>query len=197
MTGKMEKGEEKGVGIIVVIIVIAFLLAIGVGLLVITGTGPKVAGNIRFQQEAFNAGEAGFDAAWKSIDTAFVDLTWTSFEEHYLREPVGIDQPLQANYFRRLTDEALLNIFDPDGNGSPDVANLLYFNQPYVLNNQGQLDHRYTYTVFLIDDEAGGGTPDPSDALMVCIGVVKSGNQILATSRIEAVLSIQLQGMNP
>jgi hypothetical protein len=50
------------------------------------------------------------------------------------------------------------------------------------------------YTAFLIDDEAGGSTADPSDAILVVIGVVRAGTRILSTSRLEIVLAYQQGG---
>ena len=61
------KGKERGVSLIIVILVMAFMLTVGIALVTITSTGPAVAGNIRLQDQAFNAAEAGFDAAWTSI----------------------------------------------------------------------------------------------------------------------------------
>ena len=51
--------------------------------------------------------------------------------------------------------------------------------------------------MFLIDDEAGSPTPDVTDVMLVCIGVVRSGNRILATSRLEVLLGLENTGGNP
>jgi len=184
--------SRKGTGLIVIIIVIAFLLSIGVTLITITSTGPKVSANIRSQDQAFNAAEAGFDAAWLAIEDNFANEAWISFEGHYLREPTGIDLPQDDNYFRKKTDLEILNMLDPNNDGQPDVSNVLFFKQPYIRRADDTYDPNYTYTVFLIDDEAGGGAADPTDALLVCIGVIGQGAN-LSTARIEIELAVELQ----
>jgi len=179
------KRAERGVTLIIVILVSAFLLAVGVALLLITGTGPKVSVNVRNQDEAFNAAEAGFETARLAIEDFFLDGIWHSLQENCLREPYGIDLPLNDLYFRKLTDEEILQIVDPTSTG------IIFFEQPFIRTESGQLDPRYTYTVFLIDDEAGGGIPDPSDVLMVCVGVVKVGNRVVSTSRLEILIGVE------
>jgi hypothetical protein len=57
----------------------------------------------------------------------------------------------------------------------------------------GVLDTRYTYTAFLIDDEAAGGAPEPGDALLVCIGSFTFGSAVI-TSRLEIELAVELPG---
>lgn len=188
--------KDRGSGLIVLIIVTAFLLAIGIILLFVTGTGPVVAGNIRFQVQAFNAAEAGFDGAWAQIENNFIASGWTSFDGHYLTQPVGIDLPINPGYFRKLTDEEILSLLDQDGDGSADDPNVIFYKIPYVVTASGTLDPRYTYTAFLIDDEAGGGTPDANDTLLICIGAVQIGDTI-TTSRLEIGLASQLPGTNP
>jgi len=193
----MEKKKrlEKGMSLIVVIMIMSFMLTVGVVLLTVTGTGPKIAGNIRTQQQAFNAAEAGFDAAWTLIEENFASGTWTSFDEHYLKDPTGIDDPSSVQYyFRSLTDLGIFDLVDPNGDEIPDVSNILYYQEPYIMESGSQLDTRYTYTVFLIDDETGTGTTDSSDALLVCIGCVKLGNKIVSTSRLEMLLASLLPG---
>jgi len=107
-------------------------------------------------------------------------------------------------YFRRLTDEQILNLIDNDHNGNPDGAaqgQLVFFEQPFVYQGK-DFDQRYRYTVFLIDDEAGtGAATDPTDTLMVCIGVVRSGqavsDRILATCRLEIEIEMPQGGTTP
>jgi hypothetical protein len=187
--------KDRGSGLIILIIVTAFLLAIGIILLFVTGTGPVVAGNIRFQEQAFNAAEAGFDNAWAQIEGYFVS-GWSNFDGHYLTQPAGIDLPIDPGYFRKLTDEDILSLLDQDGDGNADDPNVIFYKIPYVVTPSGALDPRYTYTAFLIDDEAGGGTPDAYDALLICIGAVQIGDTI-TTSRLEIGLATQLPGTNP
>lgn len=187
------KEPEKGAALIVVILVLAFMLTIGMVLLTVTSTGPKVAANIRTQQQAFNAAEAGFDTSWLAIEDLFVSEAWTSFDGHYLREPYGIDLPQEAGYFRKLTDLELLNLLDSDDDGTCDYENVIFFKQLYHTDENGDLDTRYTYTAFLIDDEAGGGTADPGDALLICIGIFDQGSNV-TTSRLEVGLAIELPG---
>ena len=180
-------GKERGATLIIVIIVIAFLLAVGMLVLYITGTGPEVSGNLRLQEQAFNAAEAGFDSAWNYLEGALVGAGWTNFDGHYISQPAGVNNPLDANYFRKLTDEELLAAINPSD------PNLIFYKVPYVTTGSGTLDTRYTYTAFLIDDEAGGGDPDPFDALLVCIGTVQTGN-VVTTARLEIGLAMQTAG---
>jgi hypothetical protein len=179
--------QDKGVTLIILIIVIAFLLAVGILVLYITGTGPEVAANLRLQEQAFNAAEAGFDNAWIQIEGAFVGAGWTDFDGHYITLPAGINIPSDANYYEKLTDEEILAAT------SASDPNMIFYKIPYVTDQSGSMDVRYTYTAFLIDDEAGGGDPDPFDALLICIGAVDFGGTI-TTSRLEIGLAIQLPG---
>jgi len=195
--------REKGSGLIIVILIVALLIGIGVPLLTLTGMSPKVSGSLRDHEEAFNAAEAGFDAARLAIEQYLANGQWTSFAGHTLTQPTGIDLPLDLNlnpnpfYFRLRTDAELLQSFDTNGDGTPEVANLLFFHQTYATDEQGGIDIRYTYTVFLIDDEASGGTADSSDAILVSIGTVRSGARVLDSVRLEIVLAFQTGGPNP
>ncbi len=191
--------NKKGSSLIVVILVIAFLLAVGVAVLTVTSSGTAVSGNMRNQEMAFNAAEAGFDAARTQLDNLISVGTWDNFADHYLDQPTGIDIPFIGGvsnplYFRRHTDEEVLTMIAPY---STDPNKIIFYNQPFVQDASGGDDLRYTYTVFLINDEAGGGTVDPTDTLMVCIGVVRAGARVLATARLEIVLENQTVGTNP
>jgi hypothetical protein len=191
--------NNKGSTLIVVILVISFLLAIGIAVLTVTSSGPAVSGSMRNQEMAFNAAEAGFEAARAAIQTAIGNGTWTDFGDHYLDQPTGFDIPFIAGavnpvYFRRHTDEEVLTMIAPYGT---DPNKVIFYNQPFVHDSSGGDDLRYTYTVFLINDEAGGGAVDPKDSLMVCIGVVRAGAKILATARLEIVLENESVGGNP
>lgn len=168
-------------------LILAFMSIVGMTLLSITRTGSQISGNIRTHEQAFNAAEAGFDAAWAAIQDSFIEGQWVNFGEQYVTEPAGIDIPTDALYFRKLTDLEILAYFDPDGDGTPNVNNVLYFKQPYAYDGNGNLDHRYTYTVFLINDEAGGAPIDERDVILVTIGTVGIGAN-LTTSRIEVEL---------
>jgi len=210
LTFKKLPKSPKGSGLIVVILVLAFMLTVGVAVLTVTSSGPKVSATMRYQEEAFNAAEAGFDAARMTIEDLFGSGQWASFDEHYLTQPTGIDVAfLNGNldtpnpaYFRRLTDEQILNLLDNNHDGTCDYSDqVVLFEQPFVYDQKGNLDQRYRYTVFLIDDEAGTGqAPDPRDVLMVCIGVVRSGpkltDRIMATCRLEIELEMPQQ-INP
>ncbi len=182
------KEREKGFGILIVVIIMAFMMTLGIAMLTITGTGSKVAGNIRNQGKAFNAAEAGFDSAWASLEQTFSGGVWDSFSGHYLVDPSGIDLPSSTYYFRRLTDQEIFALLDSNGDGTPDVSNVLFFKQAFIPASGGGLDPNITYTVFLIDDEAGGGIPDPFDVLMVCIGSIGTGAG-MTTARIEIELA--------
>ena len=191
--GKLPASKrEKGMALIIVVIVLAFLQVVGLVLLQVTGTGPKVAGNIRTQQQAYNAAEAGFDVAWINIEEYFGVGEWAHFDGHYVIEPSGIDDPQSDNYFRRLSDIELLNLIDPDWDGTSDLENVIFCRQTYV-QTEGSPDNRYRYTVFLINDEAGGGITDPTDAILVCIGSVELGNTI-TTTRLEIELVLEQPG---
>ena len=185
--------REKGVGLIVVFLVLVFLQVVGLVLLMVTSSGTKAAGSIRSQQQALNAAEAGFGMAWSEIEILFEDGDWNSFSGHYLLEPSGIDAPQEDNYFRKLSDQELLDLIDPDGDGNPNLNTVIFCRQPYIQNQDGSFNPRYTYTVFLIDDEATGGTPDSRDALLVCIGCVGLGKN-MTTSRLEIELSLEDEG---
>ena len=185
--------HEKGMALVIVILVMAFLQIIGIVLLTVTGTGPRVAGNIRSQQQAYNGANAAFDTAWTMIEENFASGNWVRFDGHYLTEPAGIDIPTSDGYFRKLTDAEILNLIDPDEDGVPDINLVLYCRRLYVQNPDGSYDPRFTFTAFIIDDEAGGGMAGPDDCLLVCIGAVGSG-PTMTTSRIEIELAIQLPG---
>ena len=190
---KNNKPHEQGVGLIVVILVLAFMLTVGIVLVTITSTGSKVTGNIRWQEQAFNAAEAGFDSAYLAIEDFFAGASWTSFDGHYLIDPAGIDIPLDDYYFRKKTDAEVLDLLDPTGDGNPDYDNVIFYKTPFIPDGAGAYDTRYTYTVFLIDDEKGGGSPDPGDVLLICIGAVQLGDTLI-TSRVEVELVIELPG---
>jgi len=196
--GKLPASKrEKGMALIIVVIVLAFLQVIGLVLLQVTGTGPKVAGNIRSQQQAYNAAEAGFDVAWTNIEEYFGIGEWAHFDGHYVvgiegTDSEGIDKPQSPNYFRRKSDIELLNLIDSDWDGTSDLENVIFCRQTYV-QTEGSPDNRYRYTAFLIDDEAGGGIPDPTDAILVCIGSVELGNTI-TTTRLEIELVLERPG---
>jgi len=197
------KRAERGSGLIVIIVVIAFLLTIGVMVVTVTSTGPKVSGNVRSQEEAFNAAEAGFDASRIQMENLFLNGTWASFDGHCLGQVEKIDMPtldgaFNPFYFRSLSDEELIGLIDPDGDGLPNLPNTIFFQQPFTKTSAGADDPRYTYTTFLINDEAGAGSYDPSDVLLVTIGVVRAGTagtRVLATSRLEIVIAVE--GTNP
>jgi hypothetical protein len=188
-TNKMRK--DRGIGLLVLIIVIAFLLSVGMLLLFVTGTGPEVANNVRLQERAFNAAEAGFDEAWRAINDLLVSGTWTDFAGHYRTKYSSYGDVLGAKwlafqvpnpqYFRRLTDEELV----------ADLATDL----PSVLIPYTQLptDSSLGYVVFLVDDEQEYGSykagfpVNDRDCIVVCIG--RAGGNTYA--RIEVTIEIQ------
>ena len=180
--------HERGSGLIIVILVLAFLLAVGTALISVTGINSKVAGNIRTQQQAFNAAEAGFDTSWIAIEGFFTGI-WTNFDGHYLIQPAGIDLPSYQNYFRKLSDVELLNLLGDFNAGTKNYDEIIFYKQIVVPS-----DSRLTYTAFLIDDEAGVPSTDPKDALLVCIGAVQMGDNII-TSRLEIELAIEQPGI--
>ncbi|MDD8030987.1 MAG: pilus assembly PilX N-terminal domain-containing protein [Acidobacteriota bacterium] len=206
-----QKNQPAGSGLIIVILVLAFMLAVGVAVLTVTSSGPKIAASMRYQEEAFNAAEAGFDAARIFIGNE----GWIDFSNYYLKGLTehGIDIPfiggnqntVNPGYFRRLTDEQILSLIDNDHDGVPDnipMDMLVFFEKPFVYGQSDNLDDQnanlessHRYTVFLIDNEAGNQAgSNHTDALLVCIGVVRSGPQvsdrILATCRLEIEVEI-------
>jgi len=190
---RQSRGHERGAGLIVVIIVIAFMLSVGLAVVTLTSSGTQVSGNLRLQEHAFDAAEAGFDAAWLVLGDFFDNAGWTTFEAHYVEEPYGIDRPLELSYFRKLTDMELMDLIGDFAGGTATSANVLFYKQPYIPLQSGGYDQRFTYTAFLIDDEAGGGNPNPMDTLLVCIGVVQTGNRT-TTSRLEIELVVEQPG---
>jgi hypothetical protein len=199
MSAARGRKRERGAGLFIVILIAAGMAALGLSLLTLTSMGPKMAGGLRAQEEAFNAAEAGFDSARAIIEDHFAVGDWADFTGRTLTSPTGFDIPFTAgaptaNYFRRLTDEAILQLFDAAGDGSPDVAPLVAFRQTFAQDGAGATDARLVYTAFLINDEAGGGAADASDALLVVIGEVRQGTRTLASTRLEIGLSYQTQG---
>src|SRR4030065_905704 len=133
-------GKDRGATLIILIIVIAVLLAVGIRVLYLTGTGPEVAGNMRLQEQSCNAAEAGFDNAWTQIEGSYVGAGWTNFEGHYITQPTGVSDPLDASYFRKLTDEEMLAAI------SPSDPNMIFYKITYVTTQSGTLETRYAYT---------------------------------------------------
>ncbi len=197
-----------GSGMMVVILVLAFMLTVGVAVLAITTSGPKVSASMRYQEEAFNVAEAGFEAGRMRIS----EEGWSDFGDLYLKGVTngGIDVPFIGNdpnnpnpgYFRCMTDEQILSLIDNDHNGQPDsvpIQSFVFFEEPFVYSQTEPAQSNDRFTVFLIDKGAGNGSAsDPLSALLVCIGVVRSGpevsDKILATSRLEIEIEI---GMTP
>jgi hypothetical protein len=181
--------KNSGVSLIIVILVMAFMLTIGLFLMTITSTGPGVAGNMRLQEQAFNAAEAGFDAAWRYLNSSIGAGGITDFSPLYrttYNGSPGLDNPdpLNPYYFRKLTDQQLWNdvVAHPD-NSNPSIS-------AFYLNFTAQPmpdDSRYSYTCFLINDEAGGMTLDNADSILVCIGRGPRNTY----SRLEVVIQIQ------
>jgi hypothetical protein len=177
-TSPARTSRERGSGLIIVIMIVAFMLAVGMLLLSVTATSPKVSDDIRLQGLAFDAAEAGFDAAWAQLNGFFLGMAYTSFSGHYhadyngtpgtLDDPGTNDQP-NPFYFRNLTDEQIVaDCLAHRG----EYANTLIFNSeplsPDPADPAGPTDLVGSYTVFLINDE--GAVPDDHDCIMVCIG---------------------------
>ena len=154
--------RERGSGLIVVIMVVAFMLAVGMLLLTVTGTSPKISDNIRLQTMAFDAAEAGFNAAWGVLNDQFLNRVVDDFGPLYrttFEGNAGLDDPQSPFYFRRLTDEQLWDdiVADP--------GNALFAAEPLAT------DPLCAFSVFLINDEAPGTiAADDRDCLIICIG---------------------------
>jgi len=193
MSAFKKRDRQRGSGLFIVILIVAGLAALGMTLLTLTSMGPKMSGGLRTQEMAFNAAEAGFNTIYAAIKGYYGSGAWMGFTGHYLTQPSNIDLPwvtgsVNPNYFRRVPDEDILASLDPDKDGTANFAPLLAFNQTFATTESGATDTSLSYTAFLINDEAIGGAPDPYDAILVVIGVVKSGTRVLATARLEIVL---------
>jgi len=184
---RVRKGHESGFTLIVVILVLAFLLAVGAAVVSVTGTGTGISNNVRIQDQSLNAAEAGVDASWQQMSTAFDYQNWTSFDTHYLTEPTGIDLPTSSNYFRKLTDQQLLSLLDQNNDGVADSANVIFYKQSFVQPDTGIPSGYLTYTVFLIDQAAGSGMEQPGAGLLVVIGTAGTG-KMMSTTRLEIEL---------
>lgn len=164
--------RERGSGLIAIIMIVAFMLAVGMLLLAVTGTSPKVSDSLRLQGMAFDAAEAGFNAAWTVLNDRFNSGMMMSFAGQYRTSYGGVADVLDApfyppltatanpSYFRSLTDDQII----ADCLAHPD-ASLIFNSEPLAI------DPRCSYTVFLINDEAPGTmTPNDNDAILLCIG---------------------------
>lgn len=171
---------QNGMGLIIVILVLAFLLAVGITVIAVTQTGPEVAGNVRLQAQALQAAEAGFDAAWKSLNDQFNGGLISDFSNLYRTTyggSSGLDDPLNANYFRSLTDREIAE--DVLTNSDNEL-----FRDTDMPGHE--IDHDFAYTVFLINDESVG-TPDDTDCIMVCIG--RGPRMVFARLEVEIALN--------
>ncbi len=195
-----DRRADRGSTLIIVLIICALLAGIGIPLLTLTNMGPKISGGMRFHEQAFNAAEAGAESARLFIEQKLDLGQWISFSGHCVTQPAGIDRPLDAlgvpsaMYFRRLSDAELLHWLDQDGDGVPDVANVIGLHQAFVMEAGGAPDLRFVYTAFLIDDEAGAAVPDPKDAILVVIGCVRAGTKIVDSVRLEIELALENEG---
>ena len=169
--------RERGSGLIVIIMIVAFMMAVGMLLLAVTGTSSKVSDNIRLQSLAFDAAEAGFDAAWAELNDYFLTMAYTSFSGHYHADYAGnpgvLDEPgpilTHPFYFRNLTDEQI--VADCLAHSGDYAATLIFNNVPIAPDPTvapQAADFVASYTVFLVNDE--GAVPDDHDCIMVCIG---------------------------
>jgi len=176
--------KERGAGLIIMIIVIAFLLSVGILLLFVTGTGSAVAANVRQQERAFDAAEAGFDATFELLNAnIIVNQTVTDFVLMYRTTfggNPGLDDsspnPANPNYYMRRTDAELWSdiVADP--------TNAIFVNQTLAT------DSSLAYTVFLINDEAAPGvTPNDLDCDVICLG--RAGRNTYA----RVVIKIEIQ----
>ena len=160
-----DHGSERGSGLIVIIMIVAFMLAVGMLLLTVTGTSPKAADSMRLQGMAFDAAEAGFNAAWVILNDNFLNKVTSSFNGQYRANfggAPGLDDPTSPHYFRSLTDGQLVADIAADNTAANPA---LFSSEPLAS------DPRCAFTVFLINDEAPGTiTVDDRDCILVCIG---------------------------
>jgi Tfp pilus assembly protein PilX len=172
-TFRRTQGQRKGVALIIVILVLAFMFAVGLALYSVTRSGPTVAGNMRWHQMAFNAAEAGVDAALNYINENMLDFMGR-YRTTYNGLP-GLGDPASSTYFRRLTDAQL----DADIKNHPDN----YIFSSVAMPDASQL----TYTAFLVDNDGGAPVTNHMDALLVCIGQGPQNTSV----RLEVVISIE------
>jgi Tfp pilus assembly protein PilX len=160
-----DRRRERGSGLIVIIMIVAFMLAVGMLLLTITGTSPKASDSMRLQGMAFDAAEAGFNAAWVVLNDNFLNRVSSSFNGQYRTNfggAPGLDDPQSLSYFRRLTDEQIVADCEADNTAANPV---LFSSEPLAT------DPRCAFTVFLVNDEAPGTiAADDRDCILVCIG---------------------------
>lgn len=167
------KGRERGVALIIVIIVLFFMVAVGFALMAVTQSGPDIAGNVRWRQQALNAAEAGADASLKLISETVDDFS-TQYRTTF-SGAAGLDDPSSTNYFRQLSDKQLV------ADVTTNSDHFLFASQPMPDNTQ------LTYTAFLIDGEAGAPTSSSSQAILVCIGQGPKNTYV----RIEVTLEME------
>jgi len=157
--------REQGSGLIIIIMIVAFMLAVGMLLLTVTSTSPKASDSLRLQGMAFDAAEAGFNAAWVVLNDNFLNRVTSSFAGQYRTNfggQPGLDDPASPNYFRGLTDEQIVADVAADNTAANPA---LFSSEPLAT------DARCSFTVFLINDEAPGTiTADDNDCILVCIG---------------------------
>jgi hypothetical protein len=159
------RSRERGSGLIVIIMIVAFMLAVGMLLLTITGSSPKASDSMRLQGMAFDAAEAGFNAAWVVLNDNFLNRVTSSFGGQYRTNfggSPGLDDPASPSYFRGLTDEQIVSDIAADNTAANPA---LFSSEPLVT------DPRCSFTVFLVNDEAPGTiVADDRDCILVCIG---------------------------
>ncbi len=157
--------RERGSGLIVIIMIVAFMLAVGMLLLTVTGMSPKASDSMRLQGMAFDAAEAGFNAAWIVLNDNFLNRVSTTLNGQYRTKfggSPGLDDPASPSYFRGLTDEQIVADVAADNTAANPA---LFSSEPLVT------DPRCQFTVFLINDEAPGTiAADDYDCIIVCIG---------------------------
>lgn len=167
------QNREQGVTLIVVILVLAFMFTVGLALFSVTRSGPTVAGNMRWHQEVFNAAEAGVDSALNYINQNMADF-YGHYRTTYNGQP-GLDDPASPNFFRRLSDEQILN----DIKTNADNYIFSFVVMPY--------ESHLTYSSFLIDGSVGGPTPNPTAAILVVIGQGPQNTYV----RLEVTIGVQ------
>lgn len=169
----LRRRRERGVALIIVIIVLFFMVAVGFALMAVTGSGPSIAGNVRWRQQVLNAAEAGADASLKLISET-VDDFGTQYRTTF-GGATGLDDPSSTNYFRHLSDKQLVD------DVTANADHFLFASQPMPD------DIRLTYTTFLVDGEAGSPSSSHSQAILICIGQGPENTYV----RIEVTLEME------
>ena len=165
ITSAHRRGRERGSGLIVIIMIVAFMLAVGMLLLTVTGMSPKASDSMRLQGMAFDAAEAGFNAAWVVLNDNFLNRALDELRRPVpdeLRRRAGPRRPDQPELFPQPDRRADRRRHRRRQHGRQPA--------PVQLRAAG---HRPALLVHGLPHQrrsAGTITADDNDCILVCIG---------------------------